>query len=363
MSDEGQDNQEAQFNLLGISAGWVDGLTEHADAVASLRLSYARSTQDPLEVPKGCDDWGVRLTEVLDDTKTRTLNVFEIGGIGQFPGPQRLAEWLWEEATDHWRGVRTMSESADEVPPKRLRAVLTLLDAKHTIIDELGAYVGIRSRTQAERRARARGVQFAESTDAETGEPAIPASPSRINRELERGYIAQLRLSNETSKAYAKSVGEFADKTMALADRYRDASLEPDDGDDEVALAFLELGKEFLGHARERKGVRDDIGARAPQDGKAGGPACAYARQALEHFTDEVIERCRDLLGGGFNQALAVLRYANESSADEKKFLKRFRQSAEWFIAIAQSDPSKLRAIPVAAREPLQACASLALAG
>jgi len=360
---ERTDPEAAAYNLLGINATWVDGLTEHATRVSGARLSYARSTKDNLEVPPGCDDWQIRLTEVLDDRQTNTLNVFEVGGIGNFPGPQKLAEWFWEEATDHWRGLRTMADAAGDIPPKRVRAVLTLLDKKHSVIDELGAYVGIRSRTQAERRAAHAGVRFKESADPETGEPAVPASPSRINRELERGYIAQLRLSNETSKAYAKSVSDFAEKTMDMADRYRENASESGDGEDDVALAFLELGKEFLGHSRQRREVKEDLKGKAPSDNGDGGPACAYARQALPYFTDDVRSRCKELLGNAFDQAYHALNYATEKGVTEKAFLKRFKQSAEWFIAVAQQDPSKFRAIPAEARKPLEAVVKLAFAG
>ena len=124
------EDHEKSINMLPLPATWVEALTEHADEVATIRLSYSRAANSELYVPEGCDDWQVKMTQALDDTRTRKLDFFDVSGIGQFVGPRALADWLWEEGQDHWRWERTRAEQNDENPPKRLHIVMTLLDAE-----------------------------------------------------------------------------------------------------------------------------------------------------------------------------------------------------------------------------------------
>ena len=355
---------EKSQNLLPLPATWVESLTEHAQDVALIRLSYASAGNAELYVPEGVDDWHVRMVSVLDDTRTRELNVFDVSGIGNYSGPRALAEWLWEEGQDHWRWERTRAENCDDKPPNRLPIVMTLLDAKNNTLDTPGSYTGIRSRTKSERRATSRGVNFAENETNEEGEPDIPASPSRVNRELERGYINMVKLTNSTAEKFASSTAAMADKVLSLAERANVGTSDEEGESDEVLLAVLEIGKTWMGEGKKRQAVADDIRAAAPKDGGAGGPACAFARAAIKAFTLEDIQRCIGVFGQQtFGQIARPLRWALTDEATDKKLIADFKQSAEWFVAMTEGPKKQeLACIPAAARGPLQSLISLTLA-
>ena len=216
------------------------------------------------------------------------------------------------------------------------------------------------------RTATSKVINFADSHTDEDGAPDMVASPSRVNRELERGFIAATKLTVTTIEKYADSTAKMADKVLLLADRATTASgsSDDDDGEDDVLLAVLQIGNTWLGEGKKRGQVADDIKSKAPDDGGAGGPACAYARACINAFSMEDIQACIAQFGQQtFGKIARPLRYALTDDANDKRLIADFKENANWFVAMTEGPKKQqLACIPEAARPPLQALISLTLA-
>ena len=352
--------------MIPLAASWLDSLTRNAKELHILRLLFSRSTQDPLESPPNMDDYLVRISDLIDDHQQIRLSQFTIEGLDSFRGPKALGQFLHTEATEHFRWVLAEASRNGEHPPRRIRAVLQIMDGDGSELDEVGAYIGFRPVSTATKQNAAGGLNFAEDA-ADAGEE-LAASPTRINRQLETGYLGMVKTVGALITARVSDSAKFADATYANAIKFQErietnaSADESEDGmDDEITMAGLALLQTMFGQKNERKEKAETINSKAPKDGKAGGPACAYAREALTHFNDENIAHLMEAPGfrKPIGRMLQVLRYAEESNATDAKLLKDFKDSAEWFIGQYQKDPRSLMRIPRSAAPSMDALLKL----
>jgi len=354
--------------LIPLPASWIDDLTLHCQQVKTIRLLFARSTRDELTAPKGLDDFQVRLMGMDRPDGQGTMQAFDIAGFPKpFLGPRPLCEFLWDEGQEHYRACCLEADADGKQRPRRLRFVARLLDDTGGEIADLGGYTGMAPRSAASRRAAAAGVAFA--SDYVEENPVQVGGMGRVNASLENGYIRMVKRVEAGLDQRAKDLDMYARNTYERANDYHERvanSSEDGDDDDEMLIAAMGLAQTIFGEKNKRNEKADDINSRAPKDNGKGGPACAYARAALEHFTPDVIRNCREQLGAQpVDRMLQTLRMATESDCDDKALLVKFRQSAEWFVKQAQQSPearAKLMYIPKAAAPHLDALMKLSFA-
>jgi hypothetical protein len=350
-------------HLLPLPAPWVDGITEHCEDVKCIRMLFARSTRDELSAPVDMDDFHLRLQEAPRADGQGKQWCFDVEGLGLYHGPRQLAEFLWAEGQEHYRAVCSAAGRDGDQAPRRLRIVAQLLDGQQTELDQLGGYTGMNPRRGAAKRAEARGISF---TEDHHDEPIMPG-PGRINQSLEKGYLTMMKRVDGLISARIEDSNGFVKASYERANEYhaKVANQETEgDMDDEIIMAALALGNTVFGEKKKRNEKSDDIKDAAPDDGGAGGPACAYAREALTHFDADTIAACKaELDSQAIDNMVRCLRYSSEPNCQDAKLLKDFKKCAEWFIAQYQKDPQKLaRTIPRGAAVSLDALLKLALA-
>lgn len=370
MSEQKEHFENAQnipaSRLLPLPAQWIDDLTMHAKDAKTIRLLFGRSTRDTLTAPPELDDFQVRLTTLDRPDGQGTLDAFEIAEIPTpFLGPRQLAEFLWEEGQNHYRTKCLEADSDGSPRPRRLRFVVRLLDGSGAELADLGGYTGMAPESAKRRKASAVGLNFAEDNATEAPQSHGIA---RVNASLENGYLRLLKRVEAGLDKRADDINRMAELTYERANQYHakvSKTDEEDDDGDMVLVAAMQMMTTVFGGRNERKEKAEDVKKRAPKDGKAGGPACAFAREALTHFTPDVIRTCQDTLGKQpVDRMLQTLRLANEPECEDRPLLIRFRESAEWFIKIFQneSEKHKLQCIPMGAASSLDALVKLSFA-
>jgi len=353
--------------MIPMPGHWIESLTIHSRDLRRVRFLFARGSRDEPTLAPDLDDLHIRIQDVMKrEDGQETQAMFDVLGLASCPGPRALAAFIWSEGQAHYRAVCVEARRNDEALPRRLRIVVQLLDAEGLELDELTGYTGRDPARERARAAHRAGVTFVEDTEAHNSNQ----SPSfgRINGSLEKGYLTMVKHLNTTIDKRMSDADLYAKSIRGSADQYAEAREaggdRENDLDDEIALAGIQLAGQLFGQKQERNAKAENVKAGAPKDGGPGGPACAFARQALPHFTEEVIDRCRKNIGTELTEAtLQSLRYAEEQTATDKALLSRFRRQSEAFIELYQKKPEAIRAcIPAGAIRPLDALFKLSMA-